>query len=68
MKIKKGDYFDYYQDGQPVKRLVCYSPIYNEHYCHAVDINDLDSAGYLNKVYIVDFENEVETVLGNIFE
>lgn len=65
--IKKGDYFDVCQIGNSTKRVICISEIYNEKYCHAVDVNDLDSAGYINKIYIVDIENEVGEILGNVF-
>lgn len=65
LQIKKGDYFGFYRDGQSTKRIIAISDSpssrYNGNYCDGVC---LDPFMY----YIINVDNEVEEVLGNIFE
>lgn len=65
LEIKIGDYFNVYQEGQPTQRMIALSNSpssrYIGNYCDAMVI---DPVCY----YLVDVDNEVESVLGNIFE
>ena len=60
MEIKKGDYFDLYQDRFPTRRVIAITNQLGGK-CKVIDLDD----GYdpIN----IDVVNEVDTILGNIF-
>ena len=71
MDIKVGDYFDVYQEGKHTKRVISISDVIlnpeGKKFCHAVGLEDLSAAGYIDRIYLVDIENEIENVIGNIY-
>jgi hypothetical protein len=64
LKIKIGDYFNVYQEGKPTQRMIATSNSPDldngRNYCDAMTINPVC-------YYLVDANNEVEYVIGNIF-
>jgi len=65
IKLKIGDYFDVYQEGKEIKRMIAYGNSPDSRYegnkCSAMTINPVC-------YYLVDVDNEVEEVLGNIYD
>ena len=65
LQIKIGDYFNAYKDGETTKRMIATSNSPNSkwrgNHCEAMTINPVCYC-------LIDVDNEIEVVLGNIFE
>lgn len=65
MIVKVGDYFDVYRDGDRTRRVIAISNSYESRYGNnVIDAMTIDPVQY----YLVHIDNEVESVLGNIFD
>lgn len=63
LKIKKGDYFDLYQDGQPARRVIAMmDSIENDVIAGEIICEDM---GFV--LHPIDIKFEVEKVIGNIY-
>jgi hypothetical protein len=62
----KGDYFDLYQEGKELVRVIAITDTYKntnlniEKYCVAIDLD--------TKLYGVNLDNQVKEIIGNIYE
>lgn len=65
IRIRIGDYFDVYQDGQPTRRMIALSDSEDSKYegnrCNAMTINPV-------AYYLINVDNEVDDIRGNIFK
>ena len=65
LKIKVGDYFNLYREGEATIRVIATSdspnPRYQSNKCDVIRLNPF-------ACYFVDIDNEIECVLGNIYD
>lgn len=65
MKIKKGDYFDLYQDGECTKRIIAttdsYDNRYVKNYCEGIVLTSSDKI-------CIDADREIKKIIGNIYD